>query len=47
MTCETSVYVHPKSSCGNDHFESLLRTAKLTDDVVFGGIISNVCKHVD
>ena len=32
-----AVYVHPKSYCGNDHSESTLRTAKLTDDVFFGG----------
>ena len=42
-----ALYVHPKSYCGNDNSESTLRTAKLTDDVFFGGIISNVCKHVD
>ena len=42
-----AVYVHPKRYCGNDHSESTLRTANLTDDVFFGGIISNVCKHVD
>ena len=50
MTWETSGQFMsiPKATVAMTTLSLLyLRTAKLTDDVFFGGIISNVCKHVD